>query len=83
MRGVHSKVSYSYVTCVAVLEQGLDETPLTYVDTLDGLKSLAQALSAVREVAVDLEAHSFRYGPHFTHCLFSPLTLCLGALCRF
>ena len=40
--------------------QGLDETPLTYVDTPDGLRRLAEALSAAREVAIDLEAHSYR-----------------------
>ena len=41
-------------------KQGLDETPLTYVDTPDGLKRLAEALSDAREVAIDLEAHSYR-----------------------
>ncbi len=40
--------------------QGLEETPLTYVDTPEALHSLAAALSAVREIAVDLEAHSYR-----------------------
>ncbi|BDA42121.1 probable exosome component 10 at N-terminal half [Coccomyxa sp. Obi] len=43
-----------------LLPQGLDETPLTYVDTPEGLHSLTAALSAVREIAVDLEAHSYR-----------------------
>ncbi|CAL8468190.1 g7729 [Coccomyxa elongata] len=43
-----------------LLPQGLDEMPLTYVDTPEGLHSLAAALSAVREIAVDLEAHSYR-----------------------
>ncbi len=40
--------------------QGLDETSLTYVDTPEGLHSLTAALSAAREIAVDLEAHSYR-----------------------
>ena len=40
--------------------QGLDETPLTYVDTLPALEALASELALASEVAVDLEAHSYR-----------------------
>ena len=40
--------------------QGLDETPLTYVDTLPALEELASELALASEVAVDLEAHSYR-----------------------
>ena len=40
--------------------QGLDETPLTYIDTLPALKELAGELGSACEVAVDLEAHSYR-----------------------
>ena len=40
--------------------QGLDETPLTFVDTLDALHALAASLAGAREIAVDLEAHAHR-----------------------
>ena len=40
--------------------QGLDDTPLTYVDTLPALEALASELASASEVAVDLEAHSYR-----------------------
>ena len=40
--------------------QGVDETPLTYIDTLPALKELAGELASASEVAVDLEAHSYR-----------------------
>lgn len=40
--------------------QGLDQAPLTYVDTLDGLRDMAARLGDVRELAVDLENHSYR-----------------------
>ncbi len=40
--------------------QGLDETPLTYIDTLPALKELVRELASASEVAVDLEAHSYR-----------------------
>lgn len=40
--------------------QGLDETPLTYIDTLPALEELACNLASASEVAVDLEAHSYR-----------------------
>ena len=40
--------------------QGLEETPLTYIDTLPALKELAGTLASASEVAVDLEAHSYR-----------------------
>lgn len=38
----------------------MEETPLTYVDTPEALAAMAQRLAAAREVAVDLENHSFR-----------------------
>lgn len=40
--------------------QGLDETPLTYIDSLPDLEALAGELASAREIAVDLEAHSYR-----------------------
>ena len=40
--------------------QGLDETQLTYVDSQLALQALARELSTAREIAVDLEAHSYR-----------------------
>ena len=40
--------------------QGLDETPLTFVDTLDALHALAASLAGAHEIAVDLEAHAHR-----------------------
>ena len=40
--------------------QGLDETPLTYIDTQPALESLAQELASAHEIAVDLEAHAYR-----------------------
>lgn len=46
-------------TGVCIL-QGLDETPLTYIETLPALKELAGELASASEVAVDLEAHSYR-----------------------
>nr|ACI16020.1 exosome subunit Rrp6P [Bodo saltans] len=38
----------------------LETTPLTFVETVEGLDALIAALSACREVAVDLEHHDFR-----------------------
>lgn len=38
----------------------MSETPFTYVDTPAGLEAVADALGRAREVAVDLENHSFR-----------------------
>ena len=40
--------------------QGLDQAPLTYVDTPEGLRAMAAQLGAPRELAVDLENHSYR-----------------------
>ena len=42
------------------MSQGLDETPLSYIDTLPALKELAGELASASEIAVDLEAHSYR-----------------------
>lgn len=55
-------------TCV----QGLDETPLTFVDTPDALHALAASLAGAREIAVDLEAHahrSFQVRPRGMQCM--------------
>ncbi len=38
----------------------MDEAPLTYVDTPAGLRAVAARLGACRELAVDLENHSYR-----------------------
>jgi exosome complex exonuclease RRP6 len=48
------------VACVAQTLQGLEETPLTYVDSLEALHALAAKLGSAKEIAVDLEAHSYR-----------------------
>lgn len=46
----------------------LDETPLTVVETIEGLVKLNEHLKTVDEIAVDLEHHSFRSYLGFT-CL--------------
>ncbi|KAF8360439.1 crn-3, partial [Pristionchus pacificus] len=38
----------------------MESTPLTVVDTLDGLKKLVETLNKEKEFAIDLEAHSHR-----------------------
>uniref|UniRef100_A0A7S3UEL9 HRDC domain-containing protein n=1 Tax=Picocystis salinarum TaxID=88271 RepID=A0A7S3UEL9_9CHLO len=38
----------------------MESTPLVYVDTLDGLQRMAQKLQRERDIAVDLENHSYR-----------------------
>lgn len=38
----------------------METTPLVYVDTLDGLKRMAHKLQRERDIAVDLENHSYR-----------------------
>ena len=40
--------------------QGLDETPLTYVDTEEQLRGMVDKLEGATEIAVDLEHHSYR-----------------------
>jgi exosome complex exonuclease RRP6 len=40
--------------------QSLEATPFSYVDTPAALRAAAARLASAREVAVDLEAHSFR-----------------------
>lgn len=40
--------------------RSFDETPFTYVDSVEQLEAVASRLSAAKEVAVDLEAHSYR-----------------------
>ncbi|XP_031552004.1 exosome component 10-like [Actinia tenebrosa] len=42
------------------LYKGLEETPYTYVETVEQLEELCQKLSSVTEFAVDLEHHSYR-----------------------
>eukprot|EP00117_Sycon_ciliatum_P039137 scpid29849/ scgid28969/ Exosome component 10; Autoantigen PM/Scl 2 homolog; Polymyositis/scleroderma autoantigen 2 homolog len=46
----------------------LADTPLTYVDTVELLEEMCGKLSAETEIAVDLEAHSYRSFQGFT-CL--------------
>ncbi|DBB10844.1 TPA: hypothetical protein ACH3X3_007317 [Trebouxia sp. C0006] len=46
----------------------LEETPLTFVDTLQSLQSMVQHLATAQEVAVDLEHHHYRSFQGFT-CL--------------
>ncbi len=48
--------------------KGLKNTPLTFVDTVDGLVKCADKLRKCTEIAVDLEAHSERSFQGFT-CL--------------
>ncbi|KAL6781777.1 RRP7 [Auxenochlorella protothecoides x Auxenochlorella symbiontica] len=50
------------------LPLGFDTTPYTFVDTPQGLREMAVKLEAAREIAVDLEAHSYRSFQGFT-CL--------------
>ena len=40
--------------------QGLDNAPLTFVESLEQLHEMAARLEGARELAVDLENHSFR-----------------------
>lgn len=40
--------------------QSLEATPFSYVDTPEALQGVAARLASAREVAVDLEHHSFR-----------------------
>jgi hypothetical protein len=40
--------------------QGLDAAPVAFVDTLPALQAAAARLAASRELAVDLEDHSYR-----------------------
>eukprot|EP00124_Ichthyophonus_hoferi_P001047 Ihof_evm9s47 gene=Ihof_evmTU9s47 len=42
------------------LYKALDETPLTYVDTVEALEEMVAKLNDVTEIAIDLEAHSHR-----------------------
>ncbi|KAL0022532.1 hypothetical protein WJX79_009245 [Trebouxia sp. C0005] len=46
----------------------LEETPLTFVETLQALQSMVQHLAVAKEVAVDLEHHHYRSFQGFT-CL--------------
>ncbi|KAJ1561511.1 Exosome component 10 [Cladochytrium tenue] len=56
-----------------VLYKPLDETPFTWVDTLDKLLDLVRLLDTVQEVAVDLEHHDYRSFQGFT-CLIQVST---------
>ena len=40
--------------------QGLDETPFTYIDTEEQLRAMVDKLEDAKEIAVDLEHHSYR-----------------------
>ena len=40
--------------------QGLDETPLTYIDTEEQLRGMVDKLETATEIAVDLEHHAYR-----------------------
>ena len=46
--------------------QGLEDTPFTVVETLEQLQEMAAQLGDSRELAVDLEHHSFRSFQGFT-----------------
>ncbi|KAF0521493.1 exosome complex exonuclease rrp6 [Gigaspora margarita] len=46
----------------------LDDTPLIWVDTLEGLTAMCQKLESSQEIAVDLEHHDYRSYQGFT-CL--------------
>ncbi len=48
--------------------QDLEETPLTFVETVQTLQSMVQHLATAKEVAVDLEHHHYRSFQGFT-CL--------------
>ncbi|CAG8520332.1 2307_t:CDS:10, partial [Scutellospora calospora] len=51
-----------------ILYQHLETTPLTWVDTLEGLTAMCQKLDTSQEIAVDLEHHDYRSYQGFT-CL--------------
>lgn len=40
--------------------QGLDNTPLTYIDTEEQLRTMVEKLEGAAEIAVDLEHHAYR-----------------------
>lgn len=46
----------------------MKDTPLTVIDTVEGVQELVSKLEGVKEIAVDLEAHSYRSYLGFT-CL--------------
>jgi ribonuclease D len=46
----------------------LEETPITFVDTEEGLQKLSSILDSSSEIAIDLEAHQYRSFQGFT-CL--------------
>ncbi len=48
--------------------QDLEETPLTFVETVQTLQSMVQHLATAKEVALDLEHHHYRSFQGFT-CL--------------
>lgn len=39
--------------------KSLEDTPYTWIDTLEGLKVLSDKLDHVDEIAIDLEAHAY------------------------
>ncbi len=57
-----------YLPNASLCLQELEETPLTFVDTLQSLQSMVQHLGTAKEVAVDLEHHHYRSFQGFT-CL--------------
>jgi hypothetical protein len=46
----------------AAVDVDFDAVPCNLVDTAEGLEKMAQALQGVKQVAVDLEHHSYRWG---------------------
>lgn len=40
--------------------RSLEDTPLVWVDTEEGLQAMVEALAGAKHVAIDLENHSFR-----------------------
>ncbi|KAL2612346.1 hypothetical protein R1flu_024038 [Riccia fluitans] len=47
-------------TIVATYPEALEQTPFTFVETLLSLRSMAEKLQSVSEIAVDLENHHYR-----------------------
>ena len=48
------------LTHFSLPHRSLEETPLVWVDTEAGLRAMVEELSKEREVAIDLENHSYR-----------------------
>lgn len=48
------------IKCEPLVPESMDDFPFTYVDSVEKLKLMLDDLSVVKEIAVDLEHHSYR-----------------------